>query len=174
MLFFLVTILFFWSSKRQHTLSCSSAQAEYRAVANGIAEVTWLHQLLFELRTPLCCAAVMYFDSVSAIYLFSNPVQHQCTKQVEMDVHFVCERVALGHVRILHVPTSSQFADIFTKGLPTSIFNGFQTSLNVRSPPARTTGVIDDSFKIHLGDQAMPCSPAFCYFRWLQIFTATI
>ena len=54
----------------------------------------------------------MYCDNISAVYMSSNPVQHQRTKHVEIDLHFVRERVALGDVRVLHVPTTSQFADI--------------------------------------------------------------
>jgi hypothetical protein len=48
--------------------------------------------------------------------------------------------VALGHVRVFHVPTSSQYADIFTKGLPTSIFMEFRSSLNVRPSTVLTAG----------------------------------
>jgi hypothetical protein len=58
-------------------------------------------------------------------------VQHQRTKHIEIDLHFVRERVAIGDLRVLHVPTSSQYADIFTKGLPTSVFTEFRSSLNV-------------------------------------------
>ena len=54
-------------------------------------------------------------------------------KHVEIDLHFVRDRVAVGDVRILHVPTTSQFTDIFTKGLPSSTFSEFQSSLNVAS-----------------------------------------
>ena len=67
------------------------------------------------------------------MYLSTNPVQHQRTKHVEIDLHFVRDpdRVAIGDVRVLHVPTTSQFADIFTKGLPSSTFSEFRSSLNV-------------------------------------------
>jgi hypothetical protein len=124
-----------WSSKRQHTVSRSSAEAEYRAVANGVAEATWLRQLLIELRHPPRRATLVYCDNVSAVYLSSNPVQHQRTKHVEIDLHFVREKVALGHARVLHVPTTSQYADVFTKGLPTSLFQEFRSSLTVSDAP---------------------------------------
>jgi len=122
-----------WSSKRQNTVSRSSAEAEYRAVANGVAEATWLRQLLLELRAPLRRATLVYCDNISAVYMSSNPVQHQRTKHIEIDLHFVRERVAIGDLRVLHVPTASQYADIFTKGLPTSVFTEFRSSLNVQS-----------------------------------------
>jgi hypothetical protein len=133
---FLGDNLISWSSKRQPTVSRSSAEAEYRAVANGVAEATWLRQLLQELQHPLRRASVVYCDNVSAIYLSTNPVQHQRTKHIEIDLHFVRERVALGEVRVLHVPTTSQYADVFTKGLPTSVFTEFRSSLNVRGAPS--------------------------------------
>ena len=63
-----------WSSKRQHTVSRSSVEAEYRAVANGVAEATWLRQLLIELQHPHRRATLVYCDNVSAVYLSSNPV----------------------------------------------------------------------------------------------------
>jgi hypothetical protein len=52
---------------------------------------------------------------------------------VEIDLHFIRDRVAIGDVRVLHVPTTSQFADIFTKGLPSSTFSEFWSNLNVAS-----------------------------------------
>ena len=129
-----------WSSKRQHTVSRSSAEAEYRAVANGVAEASWLHHLLMELHHTPRRATLVYCDNISAVYLSTNPVQHQRTKHVEIDLHFVRERVALGQVRVLYVPTTSQYADVFTKGLPTSVFQEFRSSLNVRCAPILTAG----------------------------------
>jgi len=129
-----------WSSKRQPTVSRSSAEAEYRAVANGVAEACWLRQLLQELHSPLTTSTLVYCDNVSAVYLSTNPVQHQRTKHVEIDLHFVRERVAIGDVCVLHVPTTSQFADIFTKELPTSVFSEFRSSLNICSIDVPTAG----------------------------------
>ena len=129
-----------WSSKRQNTVSRSNAEAEYRAVANAVAEVSWLHQLLHELHVPLRRSVLVYCDNISAVYMSSNPVQQQPTKHIEIDLHFVREKVALGDVRVLHVPTTSQYADIFTKSLPSSIFCEFRSSLNVRGAADQTAG----------------------------------
>jgi hypothetical protein len=128
---FLGDNLISWSSKQQRTISRSSAKPEYRAVANGVAEACWWRQLLMELHSPSRRATIVYCDNISAVYLSTNPVQHQRTKHVETDLHFVRECVALGEVRVLHVPTTSQYAYIFTKGLPTSVFTEFQSILNV-------------------------------------------
>lgn len=129
-----------WSSKRQATTSRSSAEAEYRGVANAVAETTWLSQLLSELSCSPSSATIVYCDNISAVYLSANPVQHQRTKHIEIDIHFVRDRVALGQVRVLHVPSSHQFADIFTKGLPSSLFQDFVASLNVRPSSVSTVG----------------------------------
>jgi hypothetical protein len=107
-----------WSSKRQTTVSRSSADAEYRAVAHAVAETCWLRQLLQELHAPISSATIVYCDNVSDVYMTANPVHHRHAKHIEIDIHFVREKVALGQVRVLHVPSSHQFADIMIKGLP--------------------------------------------------------
>jgi hypothetical protein len=122
-----------WSSKRQNVVSRSSAEAEYHFVANGVVEVCWLRQLLVEQHNPLSRATLVYCDNISTVYLFTNFVQRQRTKHVEIDLHFVHELAAVGDVCVLHVPTTSQFADIFTKGLPSSVFSEFRSSLNICS-----------------------------------------
>jgi hypothetical protein len=102
-------------------------------VANGVVEDCWLRQLPQELHAPLMKSTLVYCDNVSAVYLSTNPIQHQRTKHAEIGLHFVWERMAIGDVRVLHVPTTSQFTDIFMKGLPTSVFLEFRSSLNIHS-----------------------------------------
>ncbi|KAK4364279.1 hypothetical protein RND71_015637 [Anisodus tanguticus] len=138
---FLGNNLVSWSAKRQATLSRSSTEAEYRGVANVVSESCWLRNLLLELHCPIQKATLVYCDNISTIYLSGNPVQHQRTKHIEMDIHFVREKVAKGHVRVCHVPSRYQIADIFTKGLPAVLFEDFRDSLSVRRPPAITAGV---------------------------------
>ncbi|GKD02782.1 ribonuclease H-like domain-containing protein [Tanacetum coccineum] len=137
---FLGDNLLSWFAKRHVTLSRSSAEVEYRGVANVVAETAWIRNLLLELHALLTTATLVYCDNVSAVYLSTNPVQHQRTKHIEIDIHFVRDYVASGQVRVLHVPSRFQYADIFTKGLLSALFLEFRSSLNVRRPPAQTAG----------------------------------
>ncbi|GJU72107.1 ribonuclease H-like domain-containing protein [Tanacetum coccineum] len=133
---FLGDNLLSWSAKRQHTTSCSSSEADNRGVANFVAETAWICNLLRELHSPLLTATMVYCDNVSAVYMSANPVHHQRTKHIKIDIHFVRDMVKAGHVRVLHVPSRFQYADIFTKGLPSALFEDFHSSLSVRPPPA--------------------------------------
>ncbi|GJT12448.1 ribonuclease H-like domain-containing protein [Tanacetum coccineum] len=117
-----------------------SAEAEYRGVANVVAKTAWIRNLLRELRSSLLTATLVYCDNVSAVYMSANLVQHQRTKHIEIDIHFVRDMVNAGHVWVLHVPSRFQYADIFTKGLPLTLFEDVRSSLSVRPPPAQTAG----------------------------------
>ncbi|GKF39002.1 ribonuclease H-like domain-containing protein, partial [Tanacetum coccineum] len=108
---------------RLHTIFRISAKAEYRGVANVVAETVWIRNLLHELHSPLLTATLVYCDNVSAVYMSANPVQHQRTKHIEIDIHFVRDMVKAGHVRILHV-----------------LFEDLSSNLSVRPPPAQTAG----------------------------------
>ena len=137
---FLGDSLISWSSKRQPTVSRSSAEAEYRAVANVVAECCWLRQLLGELHVAVPKATVVYCDNISAVYMTANPVHHRRTKHIELGIHFVREKAQLGELRVLHVPTTQQFADVMTKGLPTAAFEEFRSSLCIRAPDTAAAG----------------------------------
>nr|GEW25098.1 NBS-containing resistance-like protein [Tanacetum cinerariifolium] len=102
---FLGDNLLSWSAKRQHTFSRSSAEAEYRVVANVVAETAWLRNLLRELHSPFLTATLVYCDNVSAVYMSANPVQHQRTKHFEIDIHFVRDMVIAGESPLKQVIT---------------------------------------------------------------------
>ena len=80
---------------------------------------------------------------ISAVYMSGNPVQHLRTKHIEIDIHFVREKVALGQVWVLHVPCTTQFADIFTKGLPLLHFVIFDPVSTLSSLPLILRGMLD-------------------------------
>lgn len=86
---------------------------------------------------------LLYSDIVSVIYLSTNPIQHQRTKHIDIDIHFVEDKVAIGDIYVQHVPSSLQYANIFTKGLPTYLFTNLWKSLSIRtSTTAQIVGVL--------------------------------
>ncbi|GKA61592.1 ribonuclease H-like domain-containing protein [Tanacetum coccineum] len=119
---FLGDNLLSWLAKRQHTLSRSSAKDEYHGVANVVVETAWLLNLLRELHYPPSTATLVYCDNVSVVYMSANPVQHQWMKHIEIGIQFVHDMVTAGQVKVLHVPSRYQYADIFTKGLPLALY----------------------------------------------------
>ncbi|KAM1260029.1 hypothetical protein ACFX2J_039256 [Malus domestica] len=124
-----------WSSKKQQTVSRSSTEAEYRAMSSTAAELDWIQQLLTFLHIHLSCAPVLFCDNLSAIALSFNPVQHQRTKHIEIDVHFVRERIAQKKLLVQFVSSGEQFADILTKGLSAPLFRTHCTNLMLGSSP---------------------------------------
>ena len=105
-----------WKSKKQHVVSRSSAEAEYRAMANTASELTWLRMLLSEIGFP-SRSSTLHCDSQSAIYIASNPVFHERTKHIEVDCHFVREKVHWKEIELIHTRTENQLADLLTKSL---------------------------------------------------------
>nr|GEY86532.1 ribonuclease H-like domain-containing protein [Tanacetum cinerariifolium] len=139
---FLSDNLLSWSAKQHVTLSRTSAEVEYRGVANVAAETVWVRNLLHDLHAPLFIATFVYFDNVSVVYLSANPVQHQRTKHIEIHIHFIRDFVASGQVRVFYVLRGfSMLIYLFTKGLPSALFLEFRSSLNVRRPPAQSVRV---------------------------------
>ncbi|RVW52356.1 Retrovirus-related Pol polyprotein from transposon RE2 [Vitis vinifera] len=106
-----------WRSKKQSVVARSSAEAEFRAMAQGICEGIWLNRLLEELRIPLKHPMVLYCDNQAAISIAKNPVHHDRTKHVEIDRHFIKEKIEEGVFKVSYTPTNCQTADILTKAL---------------------------------------------------------
>ena len=106
-----------WQSKKQSVVARSSAEAEFRAMAQGICEGIWLNRLLEELRVPSKHPIVLYCDNQAAISIAKNPIHHDRTKHVEIDRHFIKEKIEEGFFKVSFTPTNCQTADILTKAL---------------------------------------------------------
>ncbi|GJW68796.1 ribonuclease H-like domain-containing protein [Tanacetum coccineum] len=164
---FLGDNLLSWSAKLHHTLSRSSVEAKYRGVAYVVAKTDWLRNLLRELHSPLSTATLVYCDNVSAIYMSANPVQHQQTKHIELDIYFFRDMVTAGQVRVLHVPSRYQYADIFTKGLPSALFEDFLSSLSVcTSVSLRFQRFVDICKSSSEASRILSIVATICWFIW--------
>jgi hypothetical protein len=123
-----------WSAKKQPTVSRSSIESEYRALAIASAELCWIRTLLKDLGIYLSNTPILWCDNVSALAIASNPIFHARTKHIEVDFHFVRERVLRKDLLVKFVSTTDQLADIFTKSLPTHHFLDLQCNLMVSVP----------------------------------------
>ena len=121
-------------------MSRSSTEAEYRALATTAAELSWLRQLFRDLLLFLHHIPVLWCDNVSTIALASNPVFHARTKHVEVDYHFIRERVLRKDLAISFVSGKDNLADIFTKPLAGPLFLLFCDKLMPHSFPIRLRG----------------------------------
>ena len=120
-----------WCARNQATVSRSSTEAEYKALANATAEVIWIQSMLKELGVPQVQPPCLWCDNLGATYLSANPVFHARTKHIEIDFHFVRERVANKQLEIRFIPSKNQLADGFTKALPVKSFEEFKRNLNL-------------------------------------------
>jgi len=124
-----------WCAKKQPTVSRSSTKAEYRAMANTVAELTWLTFLLQDLCISLASLPLLYYDNLSALHMTINPVFHAHNKHIELGYHYVREQVALGHLVTHHIPTNDQVVDLFTKLVSRATLMHFWTKLCLQPRP---------------------------------------
>ncbi|GJV38731.1 ribonuclease H-like domain-containing protein [Tanacetum coccineum] len=108
-----------WKSKKQNTISKSSSEAEYRALASVTSEVIWVLKVLKDLGYDNLLPVSLFCDSKPAIKIAANPVFHERTKHLEIDLHFVREKILKGVIKTVKVESANQIADILTKGLDT-------------------------------------------------------
>ncbi|KAM2874298.1 hypothetical protein COP2_017588 [Malus domestica] len=111
-----------WQSKKQSTVSRSSTEAEYKALAHCAADVFWIRSVFKDIHQHLSTPHSLYCDNLSALALSSNPVFHSKIKHLDTDYHFVREKVQKGAIHVHYIPTDDQVADVFTKGLHSPLF----------------------------------------------------
>lgn len=129
--FFLGTSLISWKSKKQATVSKSSSEAEYRALAQATCEAQWLLYLLEDFQVKDTTPAVIYCDNQSALHIAANPIFHERTKHIELDCHIVREKVQNGVLHLLPVSSQMQLVDILTKPLAAGPFRNLHSKLEM-------------------------------------------
>ncbi|RVW13767.1 Retrovirus-related Pol polyprotein from transposon RE1 [Vitis vinifera] len=120
-----------WSTSKQKVVSRSSIESEYKGLANAAAELTWIQSLLKELLFPIFSPLFLYCDNLNTTYLAANLVLHSWAKHVEIDYHFIRERVLQEIVDVRFLPFEDQVANILTKALSAQHFLHFRSKLIV-------------------------------------------
>ncbi|KAJ0444834.1 putative RNA-directed DNA polymerase [Helianthus annuus] len=129
-----------WRSKKQKVVALSSAEAEFRGIARGLAEVLWIRKLLTEIGFPQLEASTIMCDNEAAIQISENPVQHDRTKHVEVDRHFIKEKLEAGILELSSVRSKDQLADILTKAVNARIFSHCLDKLSIGDPTTQLEG----------------------------------
>ncbi|KAK2965442.1 hypothetical protein RJ640_017082 [Escallonia rubra] len=144
-IFYLGSNTISWKSRRQKSVSRSSSEAEYKAIADSTAEILWVTNLLEELGLTVPKSPALFCDNTGATYLCSNPVFHSRMKHIALDYHFVRECVTNGSLRVHHISTKDQLADILTKALGRPQFLHLRSKIGVTNGASILRGRVNDS-----------------------------
>ncbi|KAJ9539519.1 hypothetical protein OSB04_032252 [Centaurea solstitialis] len=116
-----------WRSKKQKVVARSSEEAEYRGMVHGVCELIWIKRILRDLGVSQSNSMKLYCDNEAAVKIANNPVQHDRTKHVELDRHFIKDHLEKKSISLPFVNSKDQLADMLTKAVCGRVF---QSSLN--------------------------------------------
>ncbi|GJY41481.1 hypothetical protein Tco_0428751 [Tanacetum coccineum] len=120
-----------WMSKKQDCTAMSTAKAEYVALSVSCAQVMWMRTQLKDYGFNHN-KILLYCDFQSAIAISSNPVQHSCTKHINVRYHFIKGQVERGITELYFVRTEYQLADMFMKAPSQDMFEYLVRRLGIR------------------------------------------
>ena len=123
-----------WKSKKQDVVARSNAEAEYRVMTLATCELIWLKHLLQELRFWKKEQMKLICDNQAALHISSNLVFHERVKHIEIDCHFIREKIASGCMTTSFVYSNDQLIDIFTKSLRSSMIKCICDKLGAFDP----------------------------------------
>ena len=130
--------------KKQHVVSRSIIESEYSTLALAATKLTWVQSLLQELKIPLPTCPLIWYDNMSASSLAANPDCHARTKHLEIDLHFVRDKVLQQDLKVRFMPSCDQLADCLTKTLVAARHQYLRSKLGVTQTPFRLRGAVRD------------------------------
>ncbi|WJZ80908.1 hypothetical protein VitviT2T_000776 [Vitis vinifera] len=127
-----------WRSKKQKVVALSSAKVKFRGMAKGLCELLWLRRLLTEIGFPPSREMNLFCDNKAAIDIAHNPVQHDRTKHVKVNRHFIKQNLEAKIIRFSLVKSQDQLADILTKAVCSKLFHNSLDKLGINNIYAPT------------------------------------
>lgn len=124
-----------WYLGKQKTVSKSSAEAEYRSMSTIASELVWISSVMKDLLIPNTQTVTLYCDNKAAQHIAANPVFHECTKHLNIDCHYVRDKVIEGFLQNTHVSSEEQLANLMTKPLGESRHRYLSSRLGLLDAP---------------------------------------
>ncbi|KAL0290400.1 UNVERIFIED_CONTAM: hypothetical protein Scaly_2671900 [Sesamum calycinum] len=144
-----------WKTKKQPTVSWSTAKAEYHSMAATVCEIRWITYLLQDFGISLDLPDTLYCDNKAVLHITANPVFHEHRKHIEIDCHIVQHAYKAGLIVLSYIRSGDQLAFLFTKVLPLSVFSTLLSKLGLVSlTPSPTCGrLVEIARGTFIGDQ---------------------
>jgi len=144
---FLMGVPISWRSRRQHSVTLSSSEAEFVALSKAAKEIKFIIQVLLSIGIPVKFPVIVHIDNIGAIFLAENVTTSQQTKHIDICYHFVREFVEDGFIKIIFVQIADNTADVFTKNMTgdlhdkhTETFMWTEEDMKPSKPKCFTTG----------------------------------
>ena len=140
-----------WHSKKQHVVTRSSVEDEYRAMASTTCELIWLKGLLSDLGFSSSIPITLFCDNQVDMHIIANPIFHEKTKHIEVDRHFIHQQVQSQVIKTCYIRSHDQLANLFTKVLTSAHFHRLLSKLGSLNPLDPTRGgVLKKSIRLPL------------------------
>ena len=130
-----------WLAKQQPVVAKSTCEAEYIAAAESTTVTLWLHNLLKEARLPTE-SPTLHVDNTAAVQVANNTGATRRRKCIDVSYHYLHDRVQKGELKILRIPTTQQYAEIFTKPLKATLYQRHKNNIQIRKPPTKGTAAL--------------------------------